>query len=153
MLNEPGSAPPADLREPLREGGGKLKPHPDIDTGSTHLGEVLPTYRALMLADALETLPLGLLASGPSPAHPHQPVDTRTGMPQAEHLAEQDTAPPPISKQARPQPPLNIALSTRGPRTQPHTPVATGTYTWDPGPAARDPRTQLHPPRGQAPAE
>ena len=37
--------------------------------------------------------PSGLIASGPSPAHPHQTVDTSTGMPQAEHLAGQGHGP------------------------------------------------------------
>lgn len=57
----------------------------------------------------------------------------------------------PASK-LRPQPPLNIALSTRGSRTQPHTPVHRH-YTWDPlDPAARDPRTSsTHPWSGTSP--
>ena len=103
----PGSGLPPD---PGEVGGGQ----PALALGHGHCGACLDPGAG----SAIRT-PSSLLASGPSPSLTHQPVGSRTEMSLA-------TRPHPPAHTTKPQPPLDRALPTRGPRTVgtwPHAPV------------------------------
>ena len=130
-------------------------PTGDTDPGSSHFWEVLLPRGHWCRQMPFWNPPSGSLASGPSPAHPHQPVDTSTtGMPQAKHLAGEgggDTAPP-TNKQAETAATLGHGpIHQRAQDSASHT-IAQALDLGLSGPCSQR-RQDTHPPTtGQAPA-
>ena len=143
----------------------------DIDSGSRNCGNSFQHKDLVLTSTILEpSLQLSRIWTQPCPPaySQHQYASSQTASQTGTQYYPRQVGSMKILK--RPQPPQDLTLCTRGPRTQPHIPVLRH-YPWDSprtlqpaietlsheplgryqlldtqGPIARDPRTQLHSP-------